>query len=188
MRVDLVIGAEFVGIFGPFHVAAEAQHVTAHTLRVLEPLGTGEASNGLRTAGDPGSFGMHAEAGWMLTGEARGYKDALLARTKVRNPLGKGGSGAWSINVRYDWLDLSDRVGDSSSNDPVYFVDGGHQSGYLAALVWQPMDYVRFTLQYTHGAVTGGPYQKLVNPLGTEPLSERKSDFDVSSLRAAWDF
>ncbi len=188
VRDDLVIGAEFVGIFGPFHVAAEAQRLQAHTLRPLESLGTGEASSGSRTAGNPGFFGMHAEAGWMLTGETRGYKDGLWVRTRVRNPLGRGGSGAWSVNVRYDWLDLSDRVGDPSSNDPVNLVDGGRQSGYLAALVWQPMDYVRFTLEYAYGVVTGGPYQSVVNPLGTGPLSERKFDFNVSALRAAWDF
>lgn len=188
VRDDLVLGAEFLGIFGPFHVAGEVQHVQVHTLRPDESLNPGEATSGLRTNGDPGFLGGHVEAGWIITGESRGYKDGLWARTRVHNPVGTGGSGLWAINARYDWLDLTDQVGDPASVLPVDLINGGTQSGVMAALVWQPMDYVRFTLQYTHGWVTGGPFQKFVNPLGTEPLSERSFDFDVSALRAAWDF
>nr|WP_310523914.1 porin [Polymorphobacter sp.] len=188
LRDDLIVGGEFVGISGPFHVAAEAQHITAHTLRPGELLENGDASRGLRTNGDPGFFGMHAEVGYFFTGESRAYKDGLWTRTRVRNPVGQGGSGSWSVNLRYDWLDLTDSVGAPGSLAAADFIDGGRQSGYLAALVWQPMDYIRFTMQYTHGVVTGGPFQAQVNPDSLLPLSDRHFNFDVAAMRAAWDF
>ena len=188
LRSDTIIGAEFIGIFGPFHVAAEAQRLTAHTLRPGDALSGGDLSTGRRTNGDPQFFGMHAEVGYILTGETRGYKDGLWARTKVKNPLGRGGSGAWSVNLRYDRLDLTDQVGAAGSLTAADFVDGGRQSGYLAALVWQPMDYVRFTLEYTRGVVTGGPLQAAVNPGSSLPLSDRSFNFNMGSMRAAWDF
>ena len=51
-----------------------------------------------------------------LTGETRGYKGGKLDRTKVLQPFDQGGWGAFQLNGRVDYLDLSDRVDGSSSS------------------------------------------------------------------------
>jgi phosphate-selective porin OprO/OprP len=115
-------GLEAAAISGPFHATGELHWLTADTL----------------TAGQkPSFFGGYAEAGWFLTGETRGYKGGRWDRTKVLKPVGKGGLGAFQVNLRYDYLDLtSDGIA------------GGTQSGFLAGLMWIPQDHVRFLLNY----------------------------------------
>lgn len=181
---DRVLGYEFIAIHGPFHFITEGQWLTANTIRPGQALEANETALGRRTSFDPTFFGMVAEAGYFFTGETRAYQNGLWARTRPLRPLGKGGIGAVSLNLRYDRLELNDRHG----SGPEDVVNGGRQTGYIAALVWQPVDYVRFTLQYTHGVVTGGPLQIVVNPDGIRPIEKRSFDFDVAGLRAAWDF
>lgn len=186
LRSDLIVGGEFIAIRGPFHFIAEAQHLGANTIRPGETLAPGNVALGRRTSFDPAFWGAIAEVGWFFTGETRAYRDGLWARTRPRHPLGQGGIGAVSLNLRYDHLDLSDQA--SNAGVAADFVDGGRQDGYIAALVWQPTDYVRFTLQYAHGVVTGGPLQSIANPLSLKPTSERSFGFDMAALRAAWDW
>ena len=115
-------GLEAAAISGPFHATGELHWLTAQTLIPGQK---------------PTFFGGYAEAGWFLTGESRGYKGGRWDRTKVLKPVGKGGLGAFQVNLRYDYLDLaSDGVA------------GGTQSGYLAGLMWIPQDHVRFLLNY----------------------------------------
>ena len=181
---DRILGLEFIAIRGPFHFITEGQWLSADTIRPGQVLETNETALGRRTSFDPDFFGMVAEAGYFFTGETRAYQNGLWARTRPLRPLGKGGIGAVSLNLRYDHLDLSDRSGGGVEDA----VNGGRQTGYIAALVWQPVDYVRFTLQYTHGVVTGGPLQLVVNPNGIKAVDDRSFSFDVAGLRAAWDF
>lgn len=186
LRDDLIMGGEFIAIHGPFHVIVEGQHLSANTIRPGETLAPGDVALGRRTNFDPNFWGAIAEVGWFFTGETRAYRDGLWARTRPKHPLGQGGIGAVSLNLRYDHLDLSD-----AAENPLTaadLIDGGRQDGYIAALVWQPTDYVRFTLQYAHGVVTGGPLQSIVNPASTRPSSERSFGFDMAALRAAWDW
>ena len=49
------------------------------------------------------------------------------------------GQGAIQINLRYDYLDLSDAS-----------INGGTQDGYLASLIWTPTAYTRLMLNYGH--------------------------------------
>src|SRR3546814_16525821 len=72
-------GVEAAGIFGPFHVAGEA-----HWLK---------QGIDLPAATDPTYFGGYAELGYFFTGESRGYKGGNFDRTKVTNPINKGGWG-----------------------------------------------------------------------------------------------
>jgi phosphate-selective porin OprO and OprP len=117
-------GIEAALVRGPLHAAAEAHWLNADTL----------------TPGvSPTFFGGYAEIGWFLTGESRGYKSGRWDRTKVRRPVGDGGAGAFQINLRYDYLDLTDSG-----------VIGGRQHGYEASLVWIAQDHVRFLLNYGH--------------------------------------
>ena len=85
----------------------------------------------------PTFFGGYAELGYFLTDDTRGYKAGQFDRTKPSKPLGGGGVGALQINVRYDYLDMNDRG-----------VVGGKQDAWLAALIWQPVEYLRFNLNY----------------------------------------
>lgn len=117
-------GLEAALIRGPFHAVAEAHWLNADTL-----------TPGL----SPTFFGGYAEVGYFLTGEGRGYKSGRWDRTKVRRPVGGGGAGAFQINLRYDYLDLTDGG-----------IVGGRQRGYEASLVWIPQDHVRFLLNYGH--------------------------------------
>ena len=186
LESDHIVGAEFIAIRGPFHVIAEAQRLRARTIRPGQALPSGDVAVGRRTSFDPDFWGAILEVGWFFTGETRAYRDGLWARTRPLRPLGKGGIGAVSLNLRYDRLDLSDEADDARTAADL--VDGGRQDGYLAALVWQPTDYVRFTLQYAHGVVAGGPLQAIVNPNSPKPTSDRSFEFDMAALRAAWDF
>ena len=115
-------GIEAALVRGPFHAAAEAHWLNADTL-----------TPGL----GPTLFGGYAEIGWFLTGESRGYRGGRWDRTRVRKPVGDGGAGAFQINLRYDYLDLTDDG-----------VVGGRQRGYEASLVWIAQDHVRFLLNY----------------------------------------
>ena len=117
-------GLEAAAISGPFHAAGEVHWLDADRLA---------------GAADADFFGGYAEVGYYLTGETRGYKSGTFDRTKVLNPVGKGGMGAFQLNLRYDYLDLNDGS-----------IVGGKQSGYLASLIWIPQDYVRFMLNYGH--------------------------------------
>lgn len=116
-------GLEAAIISGRFHAAAETSW-----LRVGR---TGFA--------DPTFFGGSFEAGIYLTDDTRGYKDGIFRGVKVKNPVGKGGFGAVQFNARYDRLDLNNAG-----------ITGGIQDGYMASLIWNPVDYVRFMLHYGH--------------------------------------
>lgn len=115
-------GLEAAVIAGRFHAAGET-----HWLKLN------------RTAGnpDPTFFGGSIEAGVFLTDDTRGYKTGVFKGTKVSNPIGKGGFGALQFNVRYDYLDLVDAG-----------IVGGIQNSYQASLIWTPVNYVRFMLNY----------------------------------------
>lgn len=114
-------GLEAAYINGRFHTAAEQQWIKL-------------GRDGLPDA----SFnGGAVEAGIYLTNDSRSYRDGIFRGIKVRNPVGKGGLGALQFNVRYDWLDLNDGT-----------IRGGKQNGYMASLIWNPIDYVRFMLNY----------------------------------------
>lgn len=116
-------GLEAALISGRFHAAAEG-----HWLNV--------ARTGVNIA-DANFFGGSLEGGVFLTNDTRSYKGGIFRSIKVKNPVGKGGFGALQFNVRYDYLDLND--------GPIV---GGKQNGYQASLIWTPIDYVRFMINY----------------------------------------
>jgi phosphate-selective porin OprO/OprP len=146
-------GLEAAGIFGPFHVASEAYWQKVGRESGLE---------------EPTFFGAYVEAGYFLTGEKRGYKAGKFDRVKVNKPFGEGGIGAFSINARWDYLDLND-VG----------IVGGRQNAYQASLNWKPIDYVLFGLNYAHIL-----YDDAVAGL----VGDRDYSVDVIGLRSQIDF
>lgn len=137
---------EAAGIFGPLHAAAEYQFMKVNAITPTDTLTGGDSVDGATRLRDDASFqGGYFELGYFLTGETRGYKAGAFDRTKVLNPIDKGGMGAFQVNARIDYLDVSDNV---SANNVAQFVNGGKQIGYGLSLNWHPIDYVKFAAQY----------------------------------------
>ncbi len=205
-RSDRIIGAEAAAIFKDFYFTSEAQWLKA------DAYAAGSLASGLDsfTGGnlavvptrDPGFFGVYGEVGWFLTGETRGYKrgEGIWNRTKVLNPVSKGGMGAFQLAARFEYLDLED---DALINGPTNNFStgttslaalgtrqgrGGTQTSYLLGLNWLPLDYVRFMINYGRVNVKGGPLAALVDPLSTVPVNQRKYRVDVLQTRLQLEF
>jgi phosphate-selective porin OprO/OprP len=82
--------------------------------------------------------------------------------------VGSGGWGALQATVRYDYLSLNDKG-----------IVGGTQNGMIAALVWTPIEYVRFNLNYAHLAYTDA---------AIAAAGRRDYSVDVIGWRAELDF
>lgn len=152
---ELGLGVEAAVINGPFHVVAE---------------GFWQNTDLIASPNDPTFFGGYVEAGVFLTeGDSRGYRGGTFNRTRPAHPVDEGGMGAFQINVRYDYLDLSDSG-----------VIGGTQNGYMASLVWVPTDYTRFMVNYARMEYDDAVY----------PAAGGNLDYavDVLGIRAQVDF
>ena len=197
-----IAGVELGGILKAFYVAGEGQWARVNSYasaaavpaRVLVPT----AATGFYVD-KPSFFSGYAEVGFFLTGESRGYKGGKWDRTKVLKPFDKGGWGLWQLAARYDYTDLTDRVGTSAATTTgnanfaaPFLVNGGKQDAYQVALAWQPIDYVRFIAQYTHDVISGGPNQRAVGAFPAATLNSvvNAEDFNVNSfaMRAQIDF
>ena len=207
---DASVGLEFAAIHKGLHFAAEAQKLWVRGYTPTEaltiPLHPNNAIAGSTYLGNPSFEGGYAELGYFLTGETRGYKGGKFDRTKVLHPFDQGGWGAVQVNARVDYVNLNDRVADAPSTATVaqsiaapYYVNGGKQIGYMLGIVWSPMDYLRFTAQYAHLDVTGGPRANVNSaatgfanglfPIGTTtPQNQRKYGVDTAGVRAQVDF
>jgi len=203
---DDVVGLELAAIHKSLHVAAEAQKIWVHNAynaAEAAALNADAGDNDTIPSGsvllnnNPSFWGAYAEIGFFLTGETRGYKGGRFDRTKVLHPFNDGGWGALQLNARVDYLDLSDRVDDSSSSVAApFYVNGGKQVGYQLGAIWNPTDFIRFMAQYSHIDVTGGPRGSVatattpgVFPIGTlTPANRRKFGVDTWGARAQVDF
>lgn len=145
-------GLEAAVISGRFHAVAEGHWLTAE----------------LPSASNPTYFGGYIEGGVFLTDDSRGYSGGKFNRTRPNNPVGEGGIGAVQLNVRYDYLDLSDAG-----------IIGGTQNLVGASLIWTPIDHARLSLNYAHIEYDDAPLAGLPRP-----------DFgiDVFGMRAELDF
>jgi phosphate-selective porin OprO and OprP len=194
---DTIIGGELYGVFKSLHLGGEAQYVKTRAIKsgaVLSSLDAYTTPTQFAANGNPSFWGGHFEVGYFLTGETRGYKNGLWDRTKVLNPVDKGGMGAIQILGRVDYLDLSSKqlqrgCSDDFSNATICTpaalanrAKGGTQTGYLAGLTWIPVDYVRFLLNYIHTEVKDGPYA-VASRVGKSEFST-----DALALRAQFDF
>lgn len=152
---EIGYGLEAAAIHGPFHFASEGywQHL-------IRP---GALS-------DPTFFGGYTEIGMFLTpGDSRRYKKGVFDRAKPSSPVGNGGFGSVEVNLRYDYLDLTDAG-----------IVGGTQNGYQLSVVWAPIDYVRFLLNYARLDYT--------DALHAIPGTSRNYSVDAFGARAQIDF
>ncbi len=203
---DSILGAEAAGIFGPLHVAGEAQWLKARGYKAGDVSTGTDAFSGGNTAivpvSNPGFFGAYGEVGYFLTGDTRGYKrgDGTWSRTKVLKPISKGGAGAIQIIGRYEYLDLSD---DDLVNGPTNnfatgatslaalnsrLGRGGTQSSYIVGVNWYLNDYLRLMLNYGRVEVEGGPQAAIVDPASTLPVNQRNYGVNVLQSRLQFDF
>lgn len=201
---DQILGAEFAGIWKGLYITGEAQWLKAKGYdagNIATGLNSFSSGNvAVTPASNPSYFGGHAEIGYFLTGETRGYGKGIWGRTKVLKPVGKGGLGALQIAARLDYLDLEDdAVTNGATNNfangttslaalNTRLGRGGTQLGYLLGINWYPMDYLRFMLNYGRINVKGGPLAATVSPLSADPVNERRYNLDLLALRAQIDF
>jgi len=184
---DDVFGVEAAAILGALHIVSEAQWTRPNAINPSALTGLDSAGTSNYLLGNPTFFSAYAEAGYWLTGEKRGYKKGEWDRTKVKNPVDKGGMGALALTGRYDYLDLSDArlfTGGSGTSRS----RGGKQTIYSLSLIWQPIDYVRITTQYAHNEVEGGPNASTVVPVSTKTVDQRSYGVDSFAMRFAFDF
>jgi phosphate-selective porin OprO/OprP len=218
---DDIAGVEVAAVMKQFHFAAEAQKVWVrgaldqNDINVINAdLESNVVPTGAALFGNPTFFGGYAEVGFFVTGETRAYKGGSFGRVKVLKPFTDGGWGAFQVNGRVDYLDLSDRVSDvaptagtpfanvAGGQTNLVYVNGGKQTAYQLSLVWNPTDYVRFMAQYAHLNVKGGPRASINSVLTpttsgqlgifpnttTDPIIDRKFNSDVFAMRAQIDF
>ncbi len=205
-KSDQIIGAEFAGVFKSIYFASEVQWLRAQGYAAGDIAsgldvfaGTG-GNIGVVPTGNPDLFGGYAELGYFITGETRAYSKSIWGRTKVLNPINKGGSGAFQVAARLDYLDLDDAelkngltnnftTGTSSLaavNDRLG--RGGRQVAYQLGLNWYPIDYIRFMLNYSHLDIEGGPLSVKVDPTSLLPVDQRKYGVDVIAARMQLEF
>ncbi len=147
-------GLEAAAISGPFHIVSEG------FWQKVDRLGSP----------DPTFFGGYVEGGYFLTaGDRRGYRGGKFDRVKPSNPVGEGGWGAWQVNARYDYLDLTDAG-----------IIGGVQDSYQFSLIWTPTAYTRLLLNYARLDYTDAVF----------PTADGDTSYgvDVVGLRGQLDF
>jgi phosphate-selective porin OprO and OprP len=187
---------ELAAINGPLHAAAEYQMVKTKVINPADVLTDGDATTGTRLGENPTFSSGYVEIGYFLTGETRGYKtdEATWDRTKVANPVDKGGAGAWSINARIDFLDLDDSVTNGAG---IQYINGGKQTGYGLSVNWMPIDYVRFIAQYIYTDVSKVAFTTATPAFGSSRIGARVSstvngtdslNSNVFGLRAQFDW
>lgn len=96
--------------------------------------------------------GLSAELTVTFTGEHKVYnKSGYFGGIKVKNPLSKGGAGAFQGVLRYSFADGKDKNG--------IFIDNiGSHYDYTIGFTWIPEDYVRLLINYSINGVTGTNY------------------------------
>jgi phosphate-selective porin OprO/OprP len=91
--------------------------------------------------------GWYVLGTFTLTGETRGYKEGKMRTISPKNPVGKGGFGAWELVARYDELD----IWDSSAASPAGSVTdlrGTKSENWTIGVNWYVNDNIRFMANY----------------------------------------
>ncbi len=114
------VGVEAAAVTGPFHVQAE--------------YGSSESFGVDRD-------GYYVQAGWIITGESRPYKNGAFKRVKSA-----GGLGAWEVVARYE---------DGDGNYSDVELGATDASAYGVGLNWYLNDYIRLGVNYTEGENNG---------------------------------
>lgn len=144
-------GLELAGVYGPFSVQGE--YVKTQLERK-------------NNQPDLDFDAWYTYASYFLTGESRQYKNGIFDRTKVKNPVGKGGIGAWEVAARYSTADLTDGT-----------LIGGQLDNATFGVNWYATDNVRISANYIKVLDIDRPGNALDN-----------KDGDIFAARAQIDF
>jgi phosphate-selective porin OprO/OprP len=127
---DTMFGLELAGQMGSFHVASEFASLSAN--------------DGGSQGRDATFSGGYIEAGWFITGESKPLKlsKGTWDRPKVKNPMNKGGMGAWQLAAKFDYIDLTDNG-----------VFGGEQETFILGANWYLNRHSRFMVNYSHSSI-----------------------------------
>jgi len=106
------LGLELAYQLGPF--SAQAEYLTVNVSRDDDP--------------SPRFDGFYIQASYILTGEARGYRDGIFGGVTPA-----GSAGAWEVAARYSHMDLNDAG-----------IQGGEQSTITLGLNWYATSNLRF--------------------------------------------
>lgn len=158
---DLFFGVEAAAIRGPFSLQGEWGWLDAKLSDLFH------ASN--PNLADPIFSGGYISASYFLTGENRPYSvsNGAFNRIRVKNPLHKGGFGAWEMGVRFDRIDLSDNG-----------ILGGEQDLFVVGLNWYPNRFMRVMLNYARANIKRAFLVPSLNG------ADGKNDVDSIGLRA----
>ena len=158
--VNIVPEAAF--IYGPF--ALQGEYMRAWVNR--------------SPTADVAFSGWYAEASYFLTGESRAYnpKKGSFGRVKPKNPVGKGGLGAWQVAVRYSSLDLTDGA-----------ILGGEEKDVTLGLNWYLNPYVRLMLNAIWVNTDANATGNAANLLGNQTFAGNDDPF-IFQARAQVDF
>jgi phosphate-selective porin OprO/OprP len=135
---DTLIGAELMGIFGPFSLQAEYANINVEVRPNLVPA----------TAQDGNIQVGYVYASWWPTGEIRNYDITRgeFGRPRILSPITSGGWGGVELAARYDFADLSDIQGTNVALTPF----AGEFRAFTFGANYYPTGYVRVMANYTH--------------------------------------
>jgi phosphate-selective porin OprO/OprP len=121
--------AEAAAIYGPWSIQAE--------------YASNELSESNAGIPDIDADAWYIYGSYYLTGESRNYKwkKGSYSQTKVKNPLGKGGYGAWEVALRFTSGDYENDIASTASSDADIITAG---------LNWYPINNVRFSANYVN--------------------------------------
>jgi len=99
---------------------------------------------GTNSGADAWYHSAYAQTSFFLTGESRSYSmyGGTFGGIKIKNPVNKGGKGAFELVTRYSYSDSSDYTRGVS-------VDDGRKDEYLVGLNWYPRTNFRFMFDYS---------------------------------------
>jgi len=158
---DLFFGFEAAAIRGPISLQGEWGWLEANLSDSFQ-----ESNPNLA---DPTFSGGYISASYFLTGESRPYSvsNGAFDRIRVKNPLHKGGLGAWELGLRFDRIDLSDNG-----------ILGGEQDLFVVGLNWYPNRFMRVMLNYARADIKRAFLVPILNG------ADGKNDVDSFGLRA----
>lgn len=87
-------------------------------------------------------YNFYTELNLNLTGETLLYKEGAFNFFRVKNPINKGGYGAFGLSFRFSKTNINDKKNG-------FVLDYGKYNEYATALNWTPISHLRFTFQYT---------------------------------------
>lgn len=131
------LGGELAWMIGPFSLKGEYVNLQLNDLKRGTTKGSFSGNSG------------YATLSWFLTGEQEPWRNGLpqAVTPKSRFVFGKGGTGAWQILARYDWLEMEKAILDKGFVDAAQYTN--RAVGYTLGLTWYPNEVVRLMVNYS---------------------------------------